>query len=135
MGDSQITLVPQPVTRADVAMAMVDVIDADRNLAAAIALNEAWSSGYIARLLADAEVIASQWLIHHPLDPGQCSADASVRRALDAANPRQALERCDTPIHDEAREALVDFLKAQARFHRTAETLERRGLRRTPLPA
>jgi len=129
-----ITSVPTPLIRADVAMAMVDVIDADRNLAAAIALNEAWSSGYIARLLADAEVIASQWVIHHPLEPGQCSADASVRRALDAANPRQALQRCDTPIDDDTLEALVEFLRAQARFHRAAEPLERRGLRRTPLP-
>lgn len=128
-------LEPRPLTRADIANALVDVIWDDRQLANAITVNEAWKSGYIARLLTHAEVLAAQSSNHDPMGPEPITADDAVRRALDAVNPRQVFLRYSSPVHEDARHALVTLLKAQAQFHTVAAPLERRGLRRHPLPA
>ena len=60
------------------------------------------------------------------------SATEAVRRAVDNANPRNALGALNRPLSYDAREALIDLLQAQASFHFRAGGLERRGLRRTP---
>ncbi|MEI7547575.1 MAG: hypothetical protein WCK21_05905 [Actinomycetota bacterium] len=129
------TIAPRRLTRVDLANAMVELVWGDRSLANAITINEAWSSGYIARLLTRAETIAASSVNHDPRGSEPLTAFESVRQAIDIANPRGALERVAATIHDDAREALVALLQAQARFHSVAAPLERRGLRRVPIPA
>ena len=126
---------PRPLTRADIAIAMVEVIANDHQLVGAMAVNEAWTSGYVARLLTHAEVIAAQSANpDDPLAPEPLTAEEAVRKALDATNPWQVLLHYSAPVSDGAREALVVLLRDQAEFHSVAAALERRGLRRHPLP-
>jgi len=126
---------PRPLTRADIAIAMVGVIADDYQLASAITVNEAWTSGYVANLLTHAEVLVAQSANpDDPMAPEPLTAAEAVRRALDAANPWPVLLYYAHPVNDDARHALVALLRAQAQFHSAAAMLERRGLRRHPLP-
>ncbi len=127
------TISLQPVTtRADLAQAIVDLTWSDPTLAGAIAVQEAWQSGYVGRLLASAEVLAATWNSDFGVPEPALSATEAVRRAVDNANPRNALGALNRPLSYDAREALIDLLQAQASFHFRAGGLERRGLRRTP---
>jgi len=123
------------ITRAHLAEAMVQLIRSDASLAGAIAIQEAWDSGYVGRLLAQAEVLASQWVDDDLLPADATTAAEAVRRAVAIANPRDVLDTWGAPIGEDEREALVSLLQAQAMFHRRAGGFERRGLRRTPPPA
>ena len=118
-------------TRADIALALVDFVRDDRGLAEALAVNEAWDSGYVGRLLAYAEVLASQEERDDPFSPCSDSRD-SVSRAVGNANPRAALERSSARHTSEMVAALMELLEAQAKFHSVTVALERRGLRRVP---
>ncbi len=118
-------------TRADIALALVDFVRDDRVLAEALAVNEAWESGYVGRLLAFAEVLASQQDWDDPFSLRPNTRD-SVSQAVGNANPRAALERSSGHGCTEMGDALMVLLEAQARFHSVANELERRGLRRIP---
>lgn len=126
---------PRPLTRPDIANAMVELIWGDRSLASAITVNEAWNSGYVARLLTRAEVLAAESVNHDPRGPEPLTATEAVAKAIDVANPHKVFERWSGHIEDDARHALVQLLRAQAMFHATAAPIERRGLRRMPIPA
>jgi len=121
-------------TRADIADALVEMVEADDHLLFAIAIQEAWHSGFIGRLLAHAEVLVAQsmsteFLVSEPMDPLE-----AARRAANILDTRYTLEIWKSAVDVPARDAALEFLRAQARFHRTAAALERRGLRRTPPP-
>lgn len=111
---------------------MVDLTWSDPVLAGAIAVQEAWQSGYVGRLLASAEVLAAAWNNDFGIPEPTMSATDAVRRAVENANPSKALGNASRPLTYETREALIDLLQAQASFHLRAGGLERRGLRRTP---
>lgn len=118
-------------TRAAIALALVDFVRDDRVLAEALAVNEAWESGYVGRLLAYSEVLASQQDWDDPFSP-RPDIREMVSRAVGNANPRAALERSSSRETTEMGAALMVLLEAQARFHSVASELERRGLRRIP---
>lgn len=117
--------------RADLAESLHRVLLDSPSLAGAVALNEAWAMGYVAELLVHAEVMAAQSSadVYHPVVK---SADDAIRDALFHANPKLALDRWQGDIPVEVTAALLEFTESQARFHRAAVVLERRGLRREP---
>lgn len=130
-GDATAVTGTEPANRADLAEALAAMLHDNRSLAGAVALNEAWAMGYIAEVLVHAEVLAAQSSTDLYFPVTKSAADAT-REALANANPRLALDRWTGEIPDEVATALIDFLEAQARFHRAAIVLERRGLRREP---
>ncbi len=116
--------------RAQVAQALADAVADDPQLAAALAVHEEWKSGYLGRLLVAAELLATQWTNDFGVPEVALSVEEAVRRAVDNANPRTALAGFQRPVSDDARAALARLTAAQADFHRCADGLERRHLRR-----
>jgi hypothetical protein len=128
-------LMRAPVT-ADFTDALADLLRVDLTLARALVLKEAWSVGYIDRLLSSAEVIGAQFAeLSYVGDSGMSPttfdrAHSAVQRAVDRLNPKSALlDRPEIPSDAEV-EVLTDMVRAYARFQRLTAHLERRSHRR-----
>lgn len=117
--------------RGELAKALDDLVHDDRRLAEALAMCEAWETGYVARLLSDAEHIA----LHQSCDgsPALC-ADRAVQMAVEQAAPRRRVERAGITPTPEAVQALLDLVERRARFHEESWPLDRRAQPRTPPP-
>lgn len=128
-------LMRAPVT-ADFADALADRLQIDQQLAVALVLQEAWSTGYVDRVLSAAEVLSAQFaelsyvgvdgLSPTTLDRARSAVDRTIARM----NPASALDAdVERPTGDEV-EVLIDMVRAFARFQRLSAHLERRSPRR-----
>ncbi len=122
-------------TPADLAAVLAQVADDDRRLARALTVHETWDVGYVAGIIDAAAVLAA----HGPDSTGTTAsvlerARAAVEQVLDEHNPRMVLDSVTLQPFDTEVDALVALLHANAEFLRAAIALERRGLRRIPLP-
>ncbi|MEN9645394.1 MAG: hypothetical protein RL238_2063 [Actinomycetota bacterium] len=118
------------VTRADLAAALDDIAHADRNVARALTVCEAWEPGYVAALVQRAELLAQ-----HDADNDAALRDralSAIDRAIRTDNPFQRVTRSGVQPTDEAIDDILAILRQQARFHRSAGDLERRTIGRTP---
>jgi hypothetical protein len=105
-------------------------------LAAALAVCEAWQSGYVASLLNRGADLVSYDAVNYAgiNDNGSSGAGSSnreraahaIERAIEWANPRHQAAGLDDPPSAEAVQALYALLTAQVRFHEAAIDIERR---------
>jgi hypothetical protein len=121
---------------ADFTDALADLLRADTILAQALVVKEAWTVGYVDRLLSSAEVLGAQFAELSYIGASGMSpttfdrASAAVQRAIAQLNPKSALHDCaDTPTDEEVA-VLTDMVRAYARFQRLTAHLERRSHRR-----
>ena len=121
---------------ADYTDALADLLRVDTSLAQALVVKEAWTIGYIDRLLSSAEVHGAQFAELSYIGASGLSpttfdrAKAATQRAIAQLNPKAALDDCTTTPSDEEVEVLADMVRAYARFQRLTAHLERRTHRR-----
>jgi hypothetical protein len=121
---------------ADFTDALADLLRDDPGLAQALVIKEAWTIGYVDRLLSSAEVLGAQFAELSYVGASGMSpttfdrASAAVRRAVAQLNPKLALHDCISTPTDEEVEVLTDMVRAYARFQRLTTHLERRSHRR-----
>jgi hypothetical protein len=121
---------------ADFTDALADLLDGDPSLAQALVIKEAWTIGYVDRLLSAAEVLGAQFAELSYIGASGMSpttfdrARAAVERAIAQLNPKAALHDCtEIPSGDEI-DVLNDMVRSYARFQRLTAHLERRTHRR-----
>ncbi len=127
-------------TSAQLAAVLAQLADDDRRLARALTVHETWGVGYVSGIIDAAAILAA----HGPAPADATStyaattvqerARAAVEQALDEHNPRMVLDSVTLQPYDTEVDALVAMLYANAAFLSAAIALERRGLRRIPLP-
>ena len=89
---------------ADYTDALADLLRVDTSLAQALVVKEAWTIGYIDRLLSSAEVHGAQFAELSYIGASGLSpttfdrAKAATQRAIAQLNPKAALDDCDTKI-------------------------------------
>ena len=121
---------------ADYTDALADLLRVDTALAQALVVKEAWTVGYIDRLLSSAEVLGAQFAELSYVGTSGLSpttfdrAKAATLRAIAQLNPKTALDDCQIMPSDEEVEVLTDMVRAYARFQRLTAHLERRSHRR-----
>ena len=116
--------------RAAVARTMQAALERDHSLLDAVAIHEVWTPGYCAKLLVNAELLATARLDDFGLPEPAVGIDDAVRRTLENANPRLTIPadfHRDVPL--EARAQLIAVLHSQAEFHASAAVLDRRHVR------
>lgn len=117
--------------RAAVARAMQSALERDHSLLDAVAIHEVWSPGYCAKLLVNAELLATARLDDFGLPEPAVGIDDAVRRTLENANPRLTIPAdFHRDVPQESRAQLIAVLHSQAEFHATAAVLDRRHARR-----
>lgn len=117
--------------RAEVASALAAHLATDSSLAAALAIHEEWTAGYLTRLLINSELLAVERLDIFGRPEPALPPDEAVARAIEAANPWSSIPQdFDRSVSPATGAALVELARAYASFHATAGELERRTTRR-----